>query len=393
MALKSNTLHNIILSSRDDQILNIFLSFTDISKKSTLNNETETTTTELKCTLDIIYGLLWQLDTYTRKRCLELERTLSEITQVKATLYSMTLLENLSYISNSDPDQEMDSLTGRTIVLFQAEVKTFRGKLYLQLEKGFDNDIAEYSGSLIRDLLCVYGDDVDQYASELLFGFNKEMKIYIDDLVEKTTFTFDHELEEYSHELESAIEVESAKYLESAKDVESAIEVESAIYVEQVKEEESVNEVQSAIDEESVKDVESAKEVQSEIGVESAIELESATDIESQKMEKYFNNVAKDSIAIDEKIVSSLVPEEFQSMEMKDSLVKDVIDMEETCNTELEASHSCTVKSTLSTDETVDIIQKEECLYNSEFAAKKGKKNILKKMWRELKKLFCCRSG
>ena len=142
-----------------------------------------------------MFRSLWQLDIETRKKYLELERTLSEVTQDKATAYSITLLEDLSTISNSDPDQEMENITGRIIVLFQEATKTCSDELIQQLKSSIETDIIKHSDRLVQDLLCVYGEDFVKYAPEVIIGFKREMTDYVDNQVENVVATFSKDID------------------------------------------------------------------------------------------------------------------------------------------------------------------------------------------------------
>ena len=295
--------------------------------------------------LDLVFRLLWQLDIETRKRYLELERTLSELTQDEATIYSITLLEDLSTISHSDPDQEMESITGRSIVLFQEVTKTYSDELIQQLKTSIETDIAKHSDRLVQDLLCVYGEDFVKKAPEVKFGFKREMTDYVDNQVENVVATFRKDIDEFSNDFEAAIELVSTE-------------------IEQ---------------------------------------LQNMTATDENTLDKQYNNNSElkchlhkreeDSIGLEEYLDKEKCytdQENLPHIEKVDTGQDDSID--KTDETVLEDIASDLPESSMSKNIEVDVLQKRD-IPTRKVAAKNGKTNILKKMWHTIKRLFSCKSG
>ena len=295
--------------------------------------------------LDVVFRLLWQLDIETRKRYLELERTLSEVTQDKATIYSITLLEDLSTITHSDPDQEMESITGRIIVLFQEVTKTYSDELIQQLKTSIWTDITKHSDCLVRDLLCVYGENFVKYAPEVMSGFKREMTDYVDNQVENAVVTFSKEIGEFSNDFEAAIELVSTE----------------------------IEQLQSMVaTDENTLDKQYNNNSELECHLHKREE-------DSVRLEEYLD---KEECYTDQ--------ENLPYMRKVDTGLDDSLD--KTDETVLEDIASDLPESSMSKNIEVDVLQKRD-IPTRKVAAKNGKTNILKKMWHTIKRLFSCKSG
>ena len=89
--------------------------------------------------------------------------------------------------------------------MFHKEVVAYSNGLIKRLAARFDKDLNVYSDSQIRKLICMHDEGLVQYASELLQMFNKDMKVYTDDLVDRLSSIFNKEIGEYSHDLQHEI--------------------------------------------------------------------------------------------------------------------------------------------------------------------------------------------
>ena len=166
---------------------------------------------------ETVYGLLRMSEKDSRRRFQDLERTMSDVIQLTADVYSNSLYEKC-VISYDGTDEDTDKLFDGIVKLFHKEIIVYSNGFIKRLVTGFETDVTVYSDSLMRELICVFNEELVQYTDELLQMFDKEMEEYMDELESKILSIFDKEIEVYNHnfakEIWSAFDEETKPLLQ-----------------------------------------------------------------------------------------------------------------------------------------------------------------------------------